>query len=64
MDDADTERWTLEQRLGARRDPRYKAVLAEITAYTWPNGQPMVAGGWNEHMAKYVMAAVRAAEEA
>ena len=64
LSDAEDARWTLEQRLAARRDPRYPALLDELTAYTWPSGDPMVAGGWNEHMATYVIAAVRAAEGA
>lgn len=62
LDDDEPARWTLQQRLAARKDPRRAAILAEITAYTWPNGTPMVTGGWQGHMATYVMAAVHAAE--
>ncbi|MGW2920369.1 hypothetical protein ACWDBF_21260 [Streptomyces angustmyceticus] len=51
-------------RVAARKDPRYPSVLAEIRAFGWPAGNPMVPDGWADTLATHVMAAVRAAEEA
>jgi hypothetical protein len=55
---------TVADRVAARKDPRYAAVLAEIRGFGWPAGNPMVPGSWADTLATLVMTAVRAAEEA
>lgn len=52
----------VRDRVAARRDPRYAAVLAEIAGFGWPAGNPMVPGSWADAMATRVMAAIRAEE--
>ncbi|MEW9521747.1 hypothetical protein [Streptomyces tubercidicus] len=51
-------------RVAARKDPRYAAALAEIRAFGWPAGNPMVPGSWADTLATRVMVAVRSAEGA
>lgn len=50
--------YTEAERYAAYRDPRHPAVLAEVAGYTWPGGQPMVGGGWSEHMTTNIVAAL------
>ncbi|WP_448334021.1 hypothetical protein [Streptomyces sp. DSM 41534] len=49
-------------RVAARRDPRYPAVLETIRVYGWSDGSPMVPGGDSDLLATRVMAAIRAHE--
>jgi hypothetical protein len=49
-------------RVAARRDPRYPAVLREIRAFGWPSGDPMVPGAWADTLTTRVMTALRALE--
>lgn len=53
----------VSDRVAARRDPRYAAVLETIRCYGWPSGQPMVPGTDADILAARVMAAIRAHEE-
>jgi hypothetical protein len=50
------------ERVAARRDPRYPAVLDTIRCYGWSDGSPMVPGGDVDLLATRVMAAIRAHE--
>lgn len=52
----------VRERVAARRDPRYAVVLAEVSGFGWPNGQPMVPGTWAETLTTRIVTAVRAAE--
>lgn len=49
-------------RVAARRDPRYPAVLREVRAFGWPSGDPMVPGTWADTLTTRVMTALRAEE--
>lgn len=49
-------------RVAARRDPRYAAVLREIRSFGWPSGDPMVPGAWADILTTRVMTALRAQE--
>jgi hypothetical protein len=51
-------------RVAARRDPRYPAVLDTIRCYGWPSGRPMVPGTDADTLTTRVMAAIRAHEAA
>ncbi|MBL1115395.1 hypothetical protein JK364_23780 [Streptomyces sp. 110] len=49
-------------RVAARRDPRYPAVLDTIRCYGWSDGSPMVPGSNARLLATRVMAAIRTHE--